>query len=431
MSETFESQSSCSSDCGSCSANCSSRQPSKEDFLVPLNPYSKVKKVIGIVSGKGGVGKSFITSYLSVLMNRKGYNTGILDADITGPSIPKAFGIHSKAAGNELGILPAVTKNGIKVMSVNLLLETEDTPVIWRGPVIAGTVKQFWSEVLWEDVDYMFVDMPPGTGDVPLTVFQSLPVDGLIIVTSPQELVSMIVSKAVNMANAMDIPILGLIENYSYIKCGNCGEKISVFGTSHIDEIANKYDLPVLGKVPIDPAIAAAIDGEKVEELKGEWLDLAAETIEIVHKVRENTSVSEKISAADEKAATIKIAVTVDENNDVFQHFGKSDKFNLYEIRGEELISKTTLNSNGSGHSELVTLLTDQKVNVLICGGIGMGAMEGLMDAGILVVPGAKGDADVVTAAYLDGSLAESTEPNCDHHDHNEEACSSECKCHE
>lgn len=432
MSETYESQSSCSSDCSSCQTECSSRKPSKEDFLAPLNPYSKVKKVIGIVSGKGGVGKSFITSYLSVLMNQKGYNIGILDADITGPSIPKAFGIHSKAAGNELGILPAVSENGVKIMSVNLLLETEDTPVIWRGPVIAGTVKQFWSEVLWEDIDYMFVDMPPGTGDVPLTVFQSLPVDGLIIVASPQELVSMIVSKAVNMANAMDIPILGLIENYSYIKCGNCGEKISVFGTSHIDEIANKYDLPVLAKVPIDPAIAAAIDGERIEELKGDWLDLAAETIEIVHEVEGAAAIkaSKEVTAAQEKAATIKIAVTVDDENTVFGHFGRSEQFNIYEIRGKELISKSVLKSNGSGHSELVELLSGEKVNVVICGGIGMGAMEGLMDAGILVIPGAEGDADVVTAAYLDGSLAEG-KGQCDHHGQNHEECSGDCQCHD
>lgn len=423
MSETYETESSCSSDCSSCQSNCSSRQTTKEDFLEPANQYSQVKKVIGIVSGKGGVGKSFITSYLSVLMNRKGYKTAILDADITGPSIPKAFGIHSKATGNELGILPAVSKKGTKIMSVNLLLETEDTPVIWRGPVIAGTVKQFWSEVLWDDVDYMFVDMPPGTGDVPLTVFQSLPIDGLIIVASPQELVSMIVSKAVNMANAMEIPVLGLVENYSYIQCGNCGEKISVFGTSHIDEIAEKYKLPVLAKVPIDPAISAAIDAEKVEELKGDWLNDAAETIEKVHSVNRK--------AAGNTAENIKIAVATDESNNVFQHFGKTERFTVYEISGKELISKSTLSSNGSGHSELVTLLTEQKVNVLICGGIGMGAMEGLMEAGILVIPGATGDVDVAAAAYLDGSLAESSLPTCDHHDHDhEENCGGTCNCH-
>lgn len=433
MSDIYETESSCSSDCSSCQEDCSSRQPSKEDFLEPLNSYSKVKKVIGVVSGKGGVGKSFITSYLSVLMNRKGYATGILDADITGPSIPKAFGIHSKAAGNELGILPAVSKDGIKIMSVNLLLETEDTPVIWRGPVIAGTVKQFWSEVFWEEVDYMFVDMPPGTGDVPLTVFQSLPVDGLIIVASPQELVSMIVSKAVNMANTMDIPILGLVENYSYVKCGSCGEKISVFGNSHIDEIANKYNLPVLGKVPIDPAIAAAIDNENIEELQGDWLDFAAETIERVHKIEDGSAKrpAADVSAA-QKTAVVKIAVTTDENNNVFNHFGKSERFNIYEVCGNELKEKSIVYSEGKGHSELVPFLADQKVNVLICGGIGMGAMEGLMEAGILVIPGAQGDAAVAVAAYLDGSLSGENAPLCNHHgDHDhEEGCGGECHCH-
>jgi Mrp family chromosome partitioning ATPase/predicted Fe-Mo cluster-binding NifX family protein len=438
MSDIYETESSCSSDCSGCQADCSSRKPSREDFLAPLNPYSKVKKVIGIVSGKGGVGKSFITSYLSVLMNRKGYTTAILDADITGPSIPKAFGIHSKAAGNELGILPAVTRDGIKIMSVNLLLESEDTPVIWRGPVIAGTVKQFWSEVLWEEVDYMFVDMPPGTGDVPLTVFQSLPVDGLIIVASPQELVSMIVSKAVNMANAMEIPILGLVENYSYIKCGSCGEKISVFGTSHIDEIANKYDLPVLAKVPIDPAIAAAVDAENIEGLQGEWLDLAAETIEIVHEIEgaHEKKKAAEVTAASEQGTAVKIAVTTDEKNQVFGHFGKSEKFNIYEVSGNKLIGKSTLSSQGKGHSELVSVLADEKVNVLICGGIGMGAMEGLMEAGILVIPGAQGDADVVTAAYLDGSLSgDDSALHCGHHEHqgegsNGECSNGECSCH-
>lgn len=423
MSETYETESSCSSDCSSCQADCSSRQMTKEDFLEPANQYSNIKKVIGIVSGKGGVGKSFITSYLSVLMNRKGYKTAILDADITGPSIPKAFGIHSKAAGNEMGILPAISKNGTKIMSVNLLLETEDTPVIWRGPVIASTVKQFWSDVLWNDVDYMFVDMPPGTGDVPLTVFQSLPVDALIIVASPQELVSMIVSKAVNMAKDMEIPVLGLVENYSYIQCGNCGEKISVFGTSHIDEISEKYKIPVLGKVPIDPAISSAVDGEKIEELKGDWLNNAADTLEKVHPVKAN--------AAGEQAKSIKIAVATDESNNVYQHFGKTETFTIYELQGKELSSKNTLSSNGSGHSELVGLLSNEKINVLICGGIGMGAMEGLMDAGILVIPGATGDIDVAVAAYLDGALTDSSQSNCNHHEHGDsDSCGGNCNCH-
>nr|WP_313134757.1 P-loop NTPase [Anaerocolumna sp.] len=415
MSEVYQSEGSCNSDCSGCKTSCSSRkEPAKEDFRVAANEYSTVKKVIGVVSGKGGVGKSFITSYLSVLMNRRGYATAILDADITGPSIPKAFGIHEKAMSNGVGILPAHSENGTKIMSVNLLLETEETPVVWRGPIIAGTVKQFWSDVLWEEVDYMFVDMPPGTGDVPLTVFQSLPVDGLIIVASPQELVSMIVAKAVNMANAMNIPILGLVENYSYISCGNCGEKISVFGTSHIEEVGEKFNLPVLAKVPIDPSIASAIDHENVEELQGDWLDHLADTLEKVHPVEKSGEVKEGTEVK-------RIAVATDENHNVFQHFGKTQAFTIYELEGKDLKSKNTLSSNGAGHSELVTLLSENNIDVVICGGVGLHAMEGLMEAGMLVIPGAQGDVDVVTASYLDGSLQASEGPTCDHHDHENE----------
>lgn len=271
----------CSGSCSSCGeSGCDQRKPSKEDFLAPMNSQSNVKKVIGVVSGKGGVGKSFVTSYLAVCMRKLGYDTAILDADITGPSIPKAFGVHGQAQGNDTGIFPAETEMGTKLISINLLLDSEETPVIWRGPVIAGTVKQFWSDVIWGDVDYMFVDMPPGTGDVPLTVFQSLPLDGIIIVTSPQDLVSMVVSKAVNMAKQMDIPILGIVENYSYVECGNCGEKISVFGESHIDEIAAKHGLDVLGQIPLTPVISKAIDSEDVEHLDGDWLEKAVRKIE-------------------------------------------------------------------------------------------------------------------------------------------------------
>lgn len=275
----------CSGSCSSCSQECSSRKPSKEELYEPLNAYSRVKKVIGVVSGKGGVGKSFVTSYLSVLLNRKGYTTAVLDADITGPSIPKSFGIHGMAKGNEMGIYPAESEKGVRVMSVNLLLDTEETPVIWRGPVIAGTVKQFWTDVIWGNVDYMLVDMPPGTGDVPLTVFQSIPLDGIIIVTSPQELVSMIVSKAVNMAKSMDIPVLGLIENYAYAECPDCGKKIQVFGESHAEETAAKHDIKFLGQLPLSRTISQAIDEEKVEELQGEWLDGAAAYVESVHPI--------------------------------------------------------------------------------------------------------------------------------------------------
>lgn len=272
---------SCNHDCNSCSENCSSRTVDKSSFLEPLNPASSVKKVIGIVSGKGGVGKSLVTSLLAVKMNSLGHKTAILDADITGPSIPKAFGIEGDVGMTPDGLMvPAVSSTGIEIMSANLLLDHDTDPVIWRGPVIAGAVKQFWNETLWQDIDYMFVDMPPGTGDVPLTVFQSLPVDGIVIVTSPQELVSMIVTKAVNMARKMDIPILGLVENMSWLECPDCGKKISIFGESHIDEIGAEFDLPVLAKLPITPAVAEKVDSGTVEYVEADWMDEAARLIE-------------------------------------------------------------------------------------------------------------------------------------------------------
>lgn len=270
---------SCNSDCSSCASagNCSG-QP--QSMLEETNSFNDIKKVIAVVSGKGGVGKSLVTSLMAVNMKRRGYNASILDADITGPSIPKAFGITEKASANELGIFPILTKTGIGTMSVNNLLENDTDPVIWRGPVIAGTVKQFWTDVLWGEVDYLFVDMPPGTGDVPLTVFQSLPVDGIIVVTSPQELVSMIVSKAVKMAEMMDIPVLGLVENMSYLKCPDCGKEIPVFGPSKIEEAAKEQGLEVLGRIPIDPKLAAACDKGMIELYEGDWLDKAADKLE-------------------------------------------------------------------------------------------------------------------------------------------------------
>ena len=246
----------CTHDCGSCTANCGERK--QESLLAPANEYSNVKKVIGIVSGKGGVGKSLVTSMMAVNMQRAAYKAAILDADITGPSIPKMFGLTQKAMGNDSGIIPVYTKTGIGVMSINLLLEDDTDPVIWRGPVIGGTVKQFWTDVCWGNVDFMFVDMPPGTGDVPLTVFQSLPLSGIIIVASPQELVGMIVQKAVKMAGMMNIPVLALVENMSYVECPDCGKKIEVFGPSHADEIAAQYNIPVTARLPMNPKLAGA-----------------------------------------------------------------------------------------------------------------------------------------------------------------------------
>ena len=271
--------SSCSKEsCEGCSHN--SQNPLS--MLEAMNAYSNIKHVIGVVSGKGGVGKSFVTSSLAVQMAKAGYKVGILDADITGPSIPKMFGAHGQLVGDEKGMYPYETKEGIKIVSINLLMEDEEAPVVWRGPVIAGAVKQFWNEAVWGDVDYLFVDMPPGTGDVPLTVFQSLPVDGIVIVTSPQELVQMIVKKAFHMANMMHIPVLGLVENFSYLKCPDCGKKIALFGESNIDEVAAKEGTRVLGKLPLDPAYAKAADAGAFYEMENPYLDAAVDALKTI-----------------------------------------------------------------------------------------------------------------------------------------------------
>lgn len=257
----------CNHQCENCSSDCGDKTAPKANFLKQPHELSSVKKVIAVMSGKGGVGKSLVTSLLAAAMQKKGYHSAILDADITGPSIPKAFGLTEKAMGTEAGILPVRTSTGIVIMSVNLLLEHETDPVIWRGPIIAGTVAQFWTDVIWKDIDFLFIDMPPGTGDVPLTVFQSIPVDGIIVVTSPQELVSMIVTKAVNMAKQMQIPILGIVENFSYFTCPDNGKNYAIFGDSHIDEIAKAHSISGIAKLPINPDIAAACDQGHIETL--------------------------------------------------------------------------------------------------------------------------------------------------------------------
>ena len=270
--------SSCNGNCSSCSSDCEDRK--QESLLAQLNPKSTVKKVIAVVSGKGGVGKSTVTSMLAVAMARKGKRVGVLDADITGPSAPTAFGVSECQGANDDGLYPALTRGGIQVMSINLLLDNPGDPVVWRGPVIAGAVKQFWTDVIWEDVDYLFVDMPPGTGDVPLTVFQSLPVDGIVIVTSPQDLVSMIVTKAVRMAEMMHIPVLGFVEHYSSLECPDCGKRIKVFGEGHLDEVAQNLGLPVLARLPIDPKVAEAYDNGLMETIDTDPVNPVIEAIE-------------------------------------------------------------------------------------------------------------------------------------------------------
>ena len=269
----------CTSDCSSCGAECASRRKPKASFQEKPHDLSHVKKVIGVVSGKGGVGKSMVTSLLAVALRRQGYKTAILDADVTGPSIPRAFGLTKKAEGGDVGLFPVVSSSGIPVMSLNLLLENDTEPVVWRGPIIAGTVKQFWTDVIWGDVDFLFVDMPPGTGDVPLTVFQSLPVDGIVLVTTPQELVTMIVEKAAHMANKMNVPILALVENMSYVRCPDCGKEIRVFGESHGEETAKKHSIDTFDRLPMDPALSAACDQGRIEWVQQEYLKRVAEKL--------------------------------------------------------------------------------------------------------------------------------------------------------
>ncbi|MDY5102548.1 MAG: Mrp/NBP35 family ATP-binding protein [Agathobacter sp.] len=261
---------------------CSHSNQNPQSMQEAMNPYSDVKHVIGVVSGKGGVGKSFVTSTLAVQMAKAGYKVGIMDADITGPSIPKMFGAHGQIVGDEKGMYPYETPEGIKIISINLLMDDEESPVVWRGPVIAGAVKQFWNETVWGDVDYLFVDMPPGTGDVPLTVFQSLPVNGIVIVTSPQELVQMIVKKAYNMANMMHIPVLGVVENFSYLKCPDCGKEIKLFGESNIDETAAELGTKVLGKLPLDPAYAKEADAGAFYQMENDYLNEAVEVLKAI-----------------------------------------------------------------------------------------------------------------------------------------------------
>ena len=268
----------CTHDCSTCSQNCSER--TAESFRKPLREGASVKKVIAVVSGKGGVGKSLVTSLLASEMQRRGHNCAVLDADITGPSIPKSFGIHEHCMGTEEYLLPVTTHTGLQIMSMNLILENEREPVVWRGPVIAGAVTQFWTDVLWQDVDFMFVDMPPGTGDVPLTVFQSLPVNGIVIVTTPQDLVGMIVEKAVNMAGLMNIPVIGVVENMSYFKCPDCGKEHAIFGESRVEELAKEYGIPHVAKLPIDPVITTMVDAGEVESVTGSYVSGLIDVIE-------------------------------------------------------------------------------------------------------------------------------------------------------
>lgn len=402
MSET------CNQSCSSCGEECAERTEMQNDFSEKPHEMSHIKKVIGVVSGKGGVGKSLVTSMLAVAMKRRGYRTAILDADVTGPSIPKAFGIREKAMESSIGLLPIKSKTGIEIMSINLLLENETEPVVWRGPLIAGAVKQFWTDVIWNDVDYMFIDMPPGTGDVPLTVFQSLPVDGIIIVTSPQELVSMIVSKAVKMAQMMNIPILGLVENMAYFKCPDCDKEYKIFGDSNIEKIARKYHIDVLASMPIDPKLAAACDKGMIELFDGQWFDHLADILEKLDEKNDNVG-----------GKKMKIAVA-SENEMVTEHFGHCVNFNIFEAENEQIIKSESIPNPGHRPGFLPVFLNDMGVNVVISGGMGGGAIDIFNEKGIEVIVGARGYAQNAAEQYLLGNL-QSTGSVCHEHMHHDD----------
>lgn len=378
----------CDSNCSNCSQKCDAKSLRQKPHYL-----SSVKKVIGVVSGKGGVGKSLVTSLLAITMNQKGYKTAVLDADITGPSIPKIFGIQGKAHGIEEGLLPSVSKNGIKVMSSNLLLENDTDPIVWRGPVIANLVKQFWTDVIWEDVDFLFVDMPPGTGDVPLTVFQSIGVDGIVIVTSPQELVSMIVEKAVNMAKMMNIEVLGLIENYSYIECPDCKKKISVFGESKVDEVAKKYNLEVLGKLPINPNFAALCDKGQLEDINIDYLDKANEKLESL------------------PITIMNVAIPVNQN-EIDHHFGKAKLFYVYQIVKDMIAGAFKVYVEEQGHNNVVNKLKENQVHVVLCNHLGEEALQYATQNNIRVVSGFEGNPLDAIRNFLQGKT-ESHGANC------------------
>lgn len=420
----------CNHNCGSCSASCGERTE-PQSFLIEPNPHSSIKKVIGIVSGKGGVGKSSVTSLLACEMNRLGYRVGIIDADVTGPSIPNMFNLHTRAFGSEDGILPVQTATGIEVMSMNLLLEREDESVIYRGPVIAGIVKQFYSDVIWEDIDYLFVDMPPGTGDVPLTVFQSYPLDGIIIVSTPQQLVSMIVSKACDMAAKMNVPVLGIIENMSYVRCPDCGKKLDLFKNSHVDEIASEFGLSVLAKMPLMSEVMEAADNGEIEKVEVNYLNDAVRELEALLQIHENKEI---------------VAVPVEMDGETINpHFGHSNYFRVYTIADNEVVT-VKLVQNKAEHHKIATYLKSIGVDVIIAGSIGEGNLEDVEGCAMKLYRGISGNADAAVREFILGDLVDDSSFVCDHNeggcccgsdsscsscgDDNDSGCGGCCGCH-
>ena len=378
----------CNHDCGSCGSDCGDRTA---NFIEKPLESTHVKKVIGVVSGKGGVGKSSVTSSLAIALNRAGHKVGIMDADITGPSIPKMFGIKNKAQADDEGIIPVETRTGIKIMSMNLLLEDDTDPVVWRGPVIGGAVKQFWTDVVWGDLDYLLVDMPPGTGDGALTVFQSLPIDGIVIVTTPQDLVSIIVEKAVKMAELMNVPVIGMVENMSYFKCPDCGKEHAIFGMSNALSTSVKYGIEAFAKRPLDPQFAYACDSGKIEDAEIEGFD------EIINGI-----------TGDEPQFEVgvgKIAVPY-ADGEVDQHFGKAKKFKIFKVADMQLVGEDYIDNEAEGHDDIAEFLYRKGVEIVICGGIGDPAKVSLAERGIYVFSGVTGDADQAVLDFVDGTLS-------------------------
>jgi len=396
------------------------------DFDLENNPNNTIRRVIAVVSGKGGVGKSMVTSLLAAAMQRTGRKVGILDADITGPSIPKLFGVQNqRPVPTEAGLLPVVSKHGMQVMSINVLLDDAESPVVWRGPILANTVKQFWTDVIWGDLDFMFLDMPPGTGDVPLTVFQSIPLDGIVIVTSPQDLVSMIVKKAVNMAKKMDIPIIGIVENMSHVICPGCGETIKIFGDSVTEELALEWGIPFLGSLPIDPRLTELSDKGQIESAAIDYLDKAIIAMKKIPAKGEPET--DTIAPAEETApasaqgstqeVTVKKIAIAAEGHYVCEHFGHCEGFNIYTTQNGAIIAQDFLANPGHKPGLLPNLLNDQGVHVVIAGGMGAGAIDIFNEKGIDVITGARGMVDQTIATYLDGKLL-STGSVCHDHQH-------------
>ena len=396
------------------------------DFDLENNPNNTIRRVIAVVSGKGGVGKSMVTSLLAAAMQHSGSKVGVLDADITGPSIPKLFGVQDqRPVPTEAGLLPVVSKQGMQVMSINVLLDDAESPVVWRGPILANTVKQFWTDVIWGDLDFMFLDMPPGTGDVPLTVFQSIPLDGIVIVTSPQDLVSMIVKKAVNMAKKMDIPIIGIVENMSHVICPDCGETIKIFGDSVTEELALEWGIPFLGSLPIDPRLTELSDKGQIESAAIDYLDKAIIAMKKIPAKGEPET--DTIAPAEETApasaqgstqeVTVKKIAIAAEGHYVCEHFGHCEGFNIYTTQNGAIIAQDFLANPGHKPGLLPNLLNDQGVHVVIAGGMGAGAIDIFNEKGIDVITGARGMVEQTIATYLDGKLL-STGSVCHDHQH-------------